>query len=169
MRFTILHLILITLLAAIYLTVRTEIRSAIIILPLCAGAYSAWCTNQRCPSIRSHVRASAMPTVLMTLALLLSEMVVEIAMLLIRGQWNTQWNALTGIGLVCLTFALYALIALVGGATVGLGVHLCRRTLAVLRLGLAASAYLRYVQANPALTTSRRACPTCTASPSRLG
>jgi hypothetical protein len=61
----------------------------------------------------------------MTIAFLLSELVVEIATFLVTGQSGTQSTPIFMVGMVIFVLFVYTTLSLVGGTVVGVCVHFC--------------------------------------------
>lgn len=167
MRFSIWNLLLLTLLTAVYFVVRVEFRCALIVLPMCAGAYAACCMNVRHPSLVTRIRSALLPSVLLTIAFLLAELVLEIAAAILAVGGVSQSTILHTVAMVCFTLTLYTCIGLASGTLVGFVVHCCALTIDVVGLGISAVAFQRDMRANQALNLSRRPCPICKTNPTR--
>ncbi len=167
LKFSIWQLLLLTFLSAIYLVFRAEFRTALVILPMCAGAYAAWSLDNRFSSVFMRMRFAIIPTVLLTLALLTTEVLFETTSSLIAGSGDQQSIALPSVATICFVFAVYTFVGFAGGALVGVAVHCCVLMTDILGLGISAFAFQHEMRANQALNPSRRACPICKTSPTR--
>ena len=156
MKFSIWHLLLLTVLTAVYLAVRVNFRAALLVLPMCAGAYSACRLGISNVGLRSRIRTAILPTILMTIAFLVSELVVEIATFLVTGQSGTHTTPIIRVGLVIFVLFVYTTLSLIGGTVVGVCVHFCAWFIEVIRLGISARSAQCKTLANQAVNRSRR-------------
>ena len=161
MKFSIWQLLLLTLLTAIYFVVRVEFRSALIVLPMCAGAYAAYRMNIRRPSLVRRIRSALPPTVALTIAFLLAELVLEITARFLASSGSTQPTTFPTVAIVCGILTLYAFIGLASGTLVAIVVHCCAMMINVVGLGTSAVVFQHHMRADQVLNPIPRPCPTC--------